>query len=43
MYLDRLIDYIKNQQEHHRKKTFEDEYWRLLMESGVMIDEKFFR
>jgi hypothetical protein len=40
--LGRLIDYIKNQQEHHRKKTFEEEYRILLMESGVKIDERFF-
>jgi len=43
-YMDmrRLIDYIKNQQEHHRKKTFEEEYRNLLLESGIKIDEKFF-
>ncbi|MBG0858958.1 MAG: transposase [Bacteroidales bacterium] len=38
----RLIDYIKGQQEHHRKKTFEEEYRSLLMESGIRIDERFF-
>ena len=32
-----LIDYIKNQQEHHRKKTFEEEYRSLLMESGLRL------
>jgi REP element-mobilizing transposase RayT len=43
-YMDivRLIEYIKNQQEHHRKKTFEEEYRILLMESGVKPDERFF-
>jgi putative transposase len=40
--LGRLIDYVKNQQEHHRKKSFEDEYKSLLIESGVKIDERFF-
>jgi hypothetical protein len=38
----RLIDYIKNQQEHHKKKSFEDEYRILLMESGIKIDERYF-
>jgi putative transposase len=38
----RLIEYIKNQQEHHKKKSFEDEYRILLHESGIEIDERFF-
>jgi putative transposase len=37
-----LVEYIKNQQEHHKKKTFEEEYRRLILESGLEIDEKFF-
>jgi REP element-mobilizing transposase RayT len=40
--LDRLIEYIKNQQEHHRKISFEQEYRNLLMEYGIIPDEKFF-
>ncbi|MCU0474398.1 MAG: transposase [Bacteroidales bacterium] len=40
--IDRLIDYLKNQQVHHRKKTFEEEYRNLLIESGIQIDERFF-
>jgi Transposase and inactivated derivatives len=42
MDMGRLIDYIKNQQEHHMKKTFEEEYRSLLLESGIKIDERFF-
>jgi putative transposase len=42
MDMGRLIDYIKNQQEHHRKRSFEDEYRNLLMEYGIKIDERFF-
>jgi putative transposase len=38
----RLIEYIKNQQEHHKKKSFEEEYRILLMESGGEIDERNF-
>ena len=40
--MGRLIDYIKIQKEHHRKKTFEEEYRLLLMEFGVKIDERYF-
>jgi len=40
--LGRLIDYIKIQQEHHRKKTFEEEYRTMLLESGLKIDERYF-
>jgi putative transposase len=38
---DGLIEYIKNQQEHHRQETFLDEYRRLLKEAGIEFDEKF--
>jgi hypothetical protein len=38
----RLIEYIKSQQEHHRKVTFEEEYRKLLLESGVKIDDRYF-
>ena len=43
-YLDvgRVIDYIKNQQEHHKTESFIDEYRRLLIESGVPFEEKYF-
>jgi len=37
---DRLIEYIKNQPEHHRKLSFLDEYRKLLAEAGVEFDEK---
>lgn len=40
--LDRLIEYIKNQQEHHKKISFEEEYMKLLRECGISPDEKFF-
>jgi putative transposase len=38
---DRLIDYVKNQEEHHRTKTFRDEYIELLKEHGIEFDEKY--
>jgi len=42
MDIGRLVDYIKNQGEHHRKRTFEEEYRSLLIESGIKIDERYF-
>ncbi len=36
-----LVDYIKNQEAHHTKETFQDEYKRLLLEAGIQFDEKF--
>ncbi|HLR76771.1 MAG TPA: IS200/IS605 family transposase [Balneolaceae bacterium] len=38
---DRLINYIKNQQEHHKKVTFRDEYRNLLEEHDIKFDEKY--
>ncbi|ASB50762.1 IS200/IS605 family transposase [Alkalitalea saponilacus] len=38
---DRLIEYIKNQEEHHRKKSFREEYVELLDEHGVTFDEEY--
>jgi len=40
--MEYLIEYIKNQREHHRKKTFEEEFRMLLNEYGIRIDERFF-
>ena len=40
--IDRLIDYIKNQQEHHKKLTFEEEYRILLLDHGITPNERFF-
>ncbi len=36
-----IIDYIKNQKEHHKSESFYDEYKRLLIENGVVFDEKY--
>jgi putative transposase len=38
---DGLIKYIKNQEEHHKKITFEDEYRALLKEHGIEFEEKY--
>jgi putative transposase len=39
--LERLTQYIDNQEEHHRKSTFQDEYRRLLERYGVAYDERY--
>jgi len=38
---DRLIEYIKGQEEHHKKEPFRDELRRLLKEAGIEFDEKY--
>jgi REP element-mobilizing transposase RayT len=37
-----VIEYIKNQREHHKEENFADEYRRLIEENGVEIDERYF-
>jgi hypothetical protein len=39
---DNLIEYVKNQKEHHRKVSFEDEYKNLLKEHHIDYDDKYF-
>lgn len=39
--LDNVIEYINNQEQHHKKKTFKDEYIELLKKFNISIDEKF--
>ena len=38
---DRLIEYVKNQEEHHKIKTFREEYIELLNEQGIEFDERY--
>ena len=38
---DIIINYIKNQKEHHKSESFYDEYKRLLEEHGIEFDEKY--
>jgi putative transposase len=39
---DNLIEYVKNQEEHHKIKTFKEELIELLHEHKVEFDEKYF-
>jgi REP element-mobilizing transposase RayT len=36
-----VVDYIKNQREHHEKESFEEEYERLMKLHGVEYDPKY--
>ena len=36
-----IINYVKNQKEHHLKEAFYDEYNKLLIENGIEFDEKY--
>jgi putative transposase len=36
-----ITNYIKNQKEHHKIFSFEDEYRSLLKEHGIAVDEKY--
>lgn len=38
---ENLINYVKNQEEHHKKKTFIEEYKELLQEYKIEFDEKY--
>ena len=38
---DKLIKYIMNQQEHHKKEDFKEETRRIFFEEGMEIDERF--
>ena len=38
---DNLIEYVKNQEEHHKTKTYREELIELLQEHGIEFDEKY--
>jgi len=38
---DNLIEYAKNQKEHHQKVSFSDEYISILKEHGIEFNEKY--
>jgi len=39
--IDSVADYIRNQREHHRTKTFQEEYIAFLKKHGVDYDERY--
>ena len=40
-HVDDLIAYIKNQEEHHRTESFQDEFRRLMTIYGIEWDERY--
>ncbi|MEZ5424989.1 MAG: IS200/IS605 family transposase [Pyrinomonadaceae bacterium] len=39
--LKRTIRYIKNQTEHHRQRSFEDEFIAFVIKNGIEYDERY--
>lgn len=39
--LDTVVRYVRNQDEHHRKKTFREEYLGMLIKNGIAFNEKY--
>jgi|SRR5690554_6113404 len=39
--IDKVIDYIKNQEEHHQKRDFQDEFRAFLKKYKVEYDERY--
>jgi putative transposase len=39
--LDKIVEYIKRQEEHHRKTTFQEEFLALLKKHHIEYDERY--
>jgi len=39
--VSKTIAYINNQKEHHRRKTFQEEFLRLLKKHGIQYDSRY--
>ena len=39
--IQNVINYIKNQEQHHKTLTFKEEYLRLLKEFSIEFDERY--
>ncbi len=39
--IDRVVRYINNQEKHHKKQTFREEYLHLLKKYNITFDEKY--
>ena len=40
-HVDALVDYIRNQEQHHHTETFQDEFRRICAKYGLEIDERY--
>ena len=36
-----VLEYVQTQQEHHRTRTFQEEYRELLRKQGIDFDERY--
>ena len=41
MQIDAIVNYILNQEEHHKKKSFKEEYLEILIKNGVEFKEEY--
>ncbi|MGA7879508.1 MAG: hypothetical protein WCD63_01445 [Terrimicrobiaceae bacterium] len=39
--LDALLEYVETQEQHHRSRTFQEEYREFPREHGVEYDERY--
>ena len=39
--IDSVVKYILNQEQHHKRKSFKEEYLGLLVKFGIEYDEKY--
>lgn len=39
--VDKVIEYVSNQKEHHQKMTFEEEYIQFLKLHNIAFDERY--
>jgi len=39
--INAIIEYIKRQEEHHKKTSFRDEYRSLLGDAGIEFDDRY--
>ena len=39
--VDKVREYIRNQEHHHRSMTFQEEFRRICAQHGVEIDERY--
>jgi putative transposase len=40
-HIEQVRRYVLNQEEHHRRKTFEEEYVEMLKRAGIVYDERY--
>ena len=40
-HVDGLADYIRDQEQHHKQETFQDEFRRICAKYGVPLDERY--